>query len=230
MTGRMLPIVLGSIIALVSAAIAAAAGAGLVAAGSDGRLSTGSEPVTSTTRALVAHVEDLDGVNGISAVLGHPKFDLAADARRGPLFIGVGRAVDVDRYLTGAHIDVVDDVDVDPFRLQMHDRRGPATPELPGAAAIWLASASGPHPSLHWRVRDGDYRFVLMNADATPGVAADGRFGLEIPHLWPVLLGAIVAGAVGTIAGLMLVVIGVRRRSARGPDIPEAPSMAAPAG
>jgi hypothetical protein len=189
MAGRTLPIVLGSFIALVSAAIGAGAGAGLVATGSDSRLRTGHEAIASTTRALVAHVEDLDGVNGISAVLGHPNFELAADARRGPLFIGVGRAADVDRHLTGADMDVVDDIDVDPFRLHVHHRSGPRTPQAPGAVSIWLASASGAHPSLDWKARDGDYRFVLMNADASPAVAADGRFGLEIPHLWPILLG-----------------------------------------
>jgi hypothetical protein len=43
---------------------------------------------------------------------------------------------------------------------------------------------SGRQATLDWKITDGSYRVVVMNADAAPSVALDGRFALTIPHLF----------------------------------------------
>ena len=46
--------------------------------------------------------------------------------------------------------------------------------------------------ALTWTVRDGDYRVVVMNADADPGVDVDGTFGVVIPRAFALSMAVLV--------------------------------------
>jgi hypothetical protein len=210
-------IVIGALLASVSAVVAAGGAAAVVLVGSDSSLTTGTQNVTSTTTALVA---ELDDIEGISTSVGRPELRLSASSTT-PVFIGIGRAADVDDYLAGADIDKVHDIDVDPFRLDIEHRPGTARPEPPDAQAFWVAKASGPDAALEWKIRDGDYRIVVMNVDASPGIAIDGRFTLDIPWLYGVGIAALVVGVLGVAAGVTLVVVGIRSRRRTRPTPPE---------
>lgn len=116
------------------------------------------------------------------------------------VFGGVGRKSDVDRYLAGAPIDKVTDMDTDPFTLSNERRSGTAKPKPPATQSFWVAKASGSTANLDWKVRDGDYRVVVMNADGTRGVATQTRFEVEIPHMATIAIVLLIVG-LGTIGG-----------------------------
>lgn len=213
-------IVVGAVLASASAIVAVGGAAAVCLVGSDSSFSTGRQDVTSTTTALVAKLGDIDGVDDIPRV-GRPELRLSATSTT-PVFIGIGRAAQVDAYLAGADVDNVTDVDVKPFRLDVRHRPGTVRPDAPASQSFWVAQASGLDASVDWKVRDGDYRIVVMNADGRPGVAFEGRFTLDIPWLFGVGLAALVIGVVGVASGLALIVVGVRarRRSRPAPPTP----------
>ena len=220
MANRKLPILVGSVVAVVGAVVAVGGGALLAVVGSDSEFTTGREHVTTATTALVTPIDDINGINGFTSLLGRPELRLNVSGGDKQVFIGIGRTDAVDKYLAGANIDKVKDFDLDPFTIDRDHRAGTAQPAAPAAQKFWVAKAAGTKPTLDWKVRDGNYRFVIMNADATPDVALDGRFTLAVPRLWALALGALVAGLVGTGVGLMMIVIGGRRPRDPYPDKP----------
>jgi hypothetical protein len=96
-------------------------------------------------------------------------------------------------------IDEVTDFEIDPFELERKPREGRRRPEAPANQGFWVAQGSGRDTaSLSWKVREGDYRLVLMNGDGRAGVDVDGDVGLTLPHVartaWVlVALGALLA-------------------------------------
>jgi hypothetical protein len=230
MANRTARIVGGTVAAVAGTLVAAGGGATMALVGSDDRFTTGRHDVTTATAALVADVDEIDGTGGIATVLGRPPLRLAARATDTPVFIGVGRADAVEAYLAGVRVDRVDDVEVSPFGLDVTRRDGAApAAAAPGSQTFWVAQAAGNDPSVDWAVRDGDYRVVLMNADGTPRVAATARFGLVLPRLYEVGVGALGAGALLASAGAAVLVLGrrtARRRTSGPPAVPSEPVSA----
>jgi hypothetical protein len=126
--------------------------------------------------------------------------------------VGIGPADAVDRYLDGAAIEVVTDFEVAPFQMDTSPRAGSATIAAPGAQDFWVARAetrSGT-AQLSWTVRDGDYRMVFMNADGSPVVNVDGRFGIVVPAARPLSLATLVIGLVLLAGGGLALFLGLR--------------------
>ena len=93
----------------------------------------------------------------------------AASNNGKPVFVGIARTADVDRYLRGTAHTSVTDVDTSPFNARATARVPPpsARPVRP-TQSFWAASARGTGRStLTWDVRDGDWSVVVMNADAS---------------------------------------------------------------
>ena len=209
--GRITAIIIGAAIALTGALTAAGAAAALGVFGGDGEINSDNHSLSTRSSALVsdvAHIED--GVD----VVGHPRLRLSVKAT-GPtdgLFVGVGPAKDVERYLAGASTEEVTDIDVDPFRMDRERHSGTKRPGRPAAQKFWVAQASGRDAAtLRWKIRDGDYRVVLMNADGSRGVKADGDVGLRIPHL-PAIAWSVLGGGLLLLAGgAALIVVAARR-------------------
>jgi hypothetical protein len=124
-----------------------------------------------------------------------------------PLFIGIARKQDVDRYLTGvARSDVVD-VTANPlgtsYRPSYRTQAGgkPATP--PGRAKFWVASVAGRgNQALTWSVKHGRWAIVVMRPDGARGVSADLAAGGKLPALlWasisPLVFGILTLGGAG---------------------------------
>jgi hypothetical protein len=65
---------------------------------------------------------------------------LSAGTSHDPVFISVGPAGAVDGHFAGADIDNVEDVDVDPFRLDVEHRAGTARPGSPDDQTFWWRS------------------------------------------------------------------------------------------
>jgi|tagenome__1003787_1003787.scaffolds.fasta_scaffold20327926_1 hypothetical protein len=212
MPNRTFPIVGAISLAVVGSIITAAAATALVL-DRNGPLTTGSHSVSTRTTAIVTSVDDLEGTDGIATVLGRPRLHLDVHGSGTPVFIGVGHAADVERYLDGVDIDRVTDVDVDPFQLDVSHRAGDRVASPPATQSIWVARSTGTDPVLDWKVRDGDYRIVVMAADGRPGFTVHASAAVHIPHLVALAIVALGLGIL-LLAVAALVVVRVARRAA----------------
>jgi hypothetical protein len=140
------------------------------------------------------------------------------------LFIGIGPQADVAKYLaTVAHANV-EDVDFDPFRVKYLRIAGGAPQGPPTEQRFWAASASGVGTqTLTWKVREGDWSVVLMNADASRGVAAEVDLGAKLSFLLWVAIGLVLGGALVVGGSTALIVLAARTRQPQpAPPVPPA--------
>src|SRR3712207_1122480 len=172
-TPRIPFLVAGGLAALLATALLVAGGALLYADGkkdADGYLSSGNERFT-TQRAELSTENldvDLDGADWIAdAEDDFGAVRLEVDSRGDkPVFVGIARSRDVERYLGGVGHTVVEDVSFDPFEADYRDRGGASTATPPGRSDIWVASSQGRGvQEVRWDVEDGDWSVVVMNAD-----------------------------------------------------------------
>jgi hypothetical protein len=214
MTRRVVLIVLGGVLLALGALTAIGGGALMALFGSSDTLNSGVQQVSTPTRALVSPVAAIQKSTGVQTVFGTVRLHITATpAGTGQhIFIGIGPAAAVDRYLSGVSHDVATDVSVTPFRLTLARHGGTATPPPPGSQSFWVAQASGNHPTLTWTVKDGSYRVVVMNTDAAAPVAFSGRLDLTIPHLFAIGLGLLTGGIVLIVIAIALIVLGARAR------------------
>jgi hypothetical protein len=207
-------ITLGVVLVALGSVLAIGGGAVVALFGTDGAITSSREPVSTSSAALVSETATIEDTAGAADVIGEPRIRISAEAAGGKdVFVGVAPAAQVERYLAGAPVDEVTDVDVDPFHLRRDAHPGTRTPAPPGDQSFWVAEAIGTDSAdLEWRVRDGDYRFVIMNADGTRDVRTQSSFELEIPHLAAIGLGVGIAGVLMLLGGVAAVVAGTRRR------------------
>jgi len=225
---RIAAIVVGALLALGGTAVVAAGGGLLALFGSDGTASSGRHSVSTPSAALVSSVADIRDTGDAADFLGDPRVRLSVHAT-GPtagLFVGIGPAAQVDRYLASAPIDEATDIDVVPFKLTHHPRPGSKRLASPASQRFWVAKGNGRDAAtLRWKVRDGDYRVVVMNADGSPGINADGDVGVTIPHVpamaWSLLGGGLLLLAGGATA-IVLGARGPRRRQGVTDTVPAA--------
>jgi hypothetical protein len=180
----------------------------------EGYLNTGSHRFTASTHALATeNLEmDLDGVSGLvsSPDLGQVRLQVAPESGD-PVFAGIARTADVTSYLDGVAHTEVTDLDYEPFEADYSPQRGERKPAPPAGERIWAASAEGAgSQTLNWKVRDGDWSVVVMNADGSRGVQADVSAGAKVPYLTSIGWGVLGGGTALLLAALVLVVFGVR--------------------
>jgi hypothetical protein len=220
--GRILLVVLGSIVALLAMGLLAAGGALLWAdrtqRDDDGFLTTPSGLFESDSYAITSESIDLFEADTGSdwvlseGVLGDVRFTVEAS---GNVFVGIGETDDVEAYLDGVAHDEVRDLKFDPFRVSY--RRFPGGPPSgpPGEQAFWAASASGTGEQVAtWEAESGNWTVVLMNADASQGVSGDLSAGAEADFLLWLAIGLLLAGLLVLASGVLLIVIGARRATA----------------
>jgi hypothetical protein len=230
--GRVVLIVLGSIGVLFGVAVLAGGGFLLWADRTqreDGYLTTPTERFATPTYALTRSRLEVD-TEGAKWVLNENWFGKirirGESADEKTLFIGIGPQADVARYLgTVAHANV-QDVDFDPFRVTYLPISGGAPERPPTEQGFWAASASGVGTqTLTWKVRDGDWSVVLMNADGSRGVDADVDLGAKLSWLLWVAIGLLIGGVFVVGGSTALVVLAARRP--RPPPAPPATPAAA---
>ena len=211
---RGLPIALGGTFAAIGTALALSGGAVLAIGGDDGMVESAHTRALSTpTSALVASVATVDGsddLNGIESFTGATKIGVRSTSTHGgDVFVGVGPRAAVDRYLAGARVDEVTDLEVRPLRLDTKRHAGTRRPAPPAAQSFWAAKSTGATADLDWKVRDGDWRMVVMNADGRSGVSTVSRVEAGAEHLPTIGLAVLLAGVV-TAAGGVAVMVGRR--------------------
>jgi hypothetical protein len=190
-----------TLIGLVVTLAGAAASFWLV--GPDNTISTGSQSLTSKGLAVITAPDLLDRHG--------PTLHVTATGNK-PMFVGVGQDLDVSNYLAGAAHTRVIRYDV-PSTFSTQQMRG-GTPRLtpPGELDWWVAKSGGNGPrSIAWPIEDGRFDVVVMNADGSPAVGADVRFGVEVHRGFGICLLVLGAGIVVLALGLSLA---VRRRPA----------------
>jgi hypothetical protein len=216
MSKRTALIAAGIVLTVTGGMVAAGGGALTAAVGSDSTLSTGRHAITSQTSALVTDEGDINDFD--AGFLGHPAIKLSISGSGKPVFVGVGPAAEVDRYLAGAGVETVTDFDVRPFELTTTVSEGTKQLSSPVDQSFWVAQSEGSSKAATtWKIHDGSYRVVVMNVDGSAGIDVDGRFGLHVPRLTAIgrtLLG----GGLGVLLiGVTLLVLGLRTRATSTP-------------
>jgi hypothetical protein len=208
----------GAIASLVAIALVASGGLALWGDSlkdDDGYLRTDTERFSTDTRALATDNLDVDlgDADWVAQTDDLGKVTVSAQSRDGkPVFVGIARTSDVERYLANVPHTTVNDVDVAPFRADYERHSGQRHPVSPEHAGIWQASSQGTgKQSIDWKLDDGNYSVVVMNADGSLGVDADVSAGASIPFLDELGWSAIGSGAFALILGLGLIALAVRR-------------------
>ncbi len=233
--GRLILIIIGSLIGLTGFGVLSAGGVLLWAhetqRDASGYFRTSTERLQTPTYGFTSREVDLGSDPG-----GHVWFvgdDLAtvrlraARADGGPVFVGIATSSDVEQYLANvAHAEITNasfhsanfrDADVTTVPVA-----GTATPGPPSEQSFWVASASGTGTrSVTWKVASGAYSAVVMNADGSRPVAVDASVGVKLNWLLALAVGLLIGGFVVLAIGVALIVIGavgLHREPAAGED------------
>jgi len=157
------------------------------------------------------------------SILDRIRIRVTPQGGQGPLFVGIGPAADVARYLSGvrrAEIKDFGDATVSSTTA------GHAPPGLPSSQAFWDVQASGSGvQTLIWPVRSGRWSAVVMNADGSAELDVAASIGARVPVLLWVAVGLLVAGAIFAALAALLLWFGVRtpRGDLAGPPPPPPP-------
>ena len=126
-----------------------------------------------------------------------------------PVFVGIAPRAEVAAYLKDVEHSELTSVTFAPFRATYRTVPGSRTPEPPGRQTFWAVSAEGAGTQqAEAALRSGNWVVVVMNADATPQVAADLTAGVRSALLGPIAAGLIVGTIVLLGAGVALLVWG----------------------
>ena len=126
-----------------------------------------------------------------------------------PVFVGIAPAAEAAAYLSDVEHSELTSVRFAPFRATYRTVPGSRTPEPPGRQTFWAVSAEGTGTQqAETALRSGNWAVVVMNADATPQVAADLTAGARFALLGPIAAGLIVGTVVLLGAGVALLVWG----------------------
>jgi Domain of unknown function (DUF4389) len=178
----------------------------------DGYLMSPSRQLTTSTYAIVSESAELDTGGAewaLDTFLGTVR--IRSDSER-PVFVGIGPATAVDRYLRDVERDEIDDLDSsgDPDYL---GRPGGAPSAPPGRQAFWTASAAGVgEQTVEWEPEEGIWRVVVMNADASRGVTSEMSIGAELDSVLWIGLGLLGLGVLFAAATALAITGAVRRR------------------
>ena len=202
--------------ALFAGILIMAGGAGVVGiqafAGDDGGfVSIEEERLTSGGHAVATDVIDLSGeIAGFGVDDLEATVRLDAEATAGePVFVGIARRADVERYLQGVGHTTLLGLREDQPRYRQHEGTRPAS--RPGTRPFWVASSQGTGTqSIEWAPRDGHWMAVVANADAGRGMDADVEASARVPWLTWAGFGVMLFGA--TITGLGAFAISRLRR------------------
>lgn len=221
--GRIVALVVGTLLALGGIGMLVGAGAlgfaHIFLRDDDGYFEVTLDRIETATVAVVSPDLDLGAEPGSPDwVLDTLDIDVrlrvtGADTAR-DVFVAVGSESEVDAYLEGvAHTEIIE---LDGRQPVYRDRAGGDEIEAPVDRGIWEAEAAGPGTQeLVWEATEGRWSVIVMNADGSPGVAADVEVGVKSGFLVPLvaILGGV--GLVITAGGVALVVFGATGAAAQ---------------
>ena len=213
--GRVVLFIVGGIAALL-AFVLLVGGCALVAVDrtqrdDDGFLVSPTADFRTSTYAIVSETAELDTSGAewaLDTFLGTVR--IASDSDR-DIFVGIGPAAEVDRYVEGVEHAVVDDLDSsgDP---EYASTSGGAPSAAPGDQTFWAASTAGAgEQTVDWEPEDGDWRVVLMNSDASRGVSSELSIGAELDSVLWIGVGLLAVGVLFAAGAALAITAGARR-------------------
>jgi hypothetical protein len=219
-SGRITSLVIGVLVALVAVVLLGAGGTGLWAELTQrdaGYVTTGVHPFSTGGSALVTERTHLGG-SGVGwlyspGILGKIRIRVTPTNASSPLFVGIGPAKDVDRYLAGVSRTVISDF----FKDKVETVGGSASARsAPATQTFWAASSAGPGArTLLWKPKSGSWSVVVMNADARPGIDVKADLGARMPAVLWIAIGLLIAGAVFLAGGGLLIAGSIRNKKGR---------------
>ena len=215
--GRIAPLVIGARLILVSLVLLGGGGTGMwayLAKREAGYLTTGVHKFSTAGSALATKPAHLgsEGVGWLYSptLLGKVRIRVTPASAGPPLFVGIARSEDADRYLAGADRTVITDFWGDKVNTVGGGRATPA----PATRHFWVASSAGTGTrSLVWKPADGRWTVVVMNADGRAGVDVGADLGARMAALPWIALGLLVGGVVFMGGGVLLIIGAIRRRT-----------------
>jgi hypothetical protein len=219
--GRIAALVIGVLLILVSLALLGAGGTALWADRTqrDGGYVTTGVHEFSTSGSALATVSTELGSAGIGwlyapGLLGEVRIRVTPTRPGPPLFVGIGRSTDVDRYLAGVNHTVITEF----WEEKVETVAGGQPPSAPATQDFWVASDTGRGPrTLEWDPTDGSWSVVVMNADGRPAIDVGADLGARMPAALWIAVGVLVAGAIFLAGGALLIAGAFRRRGSQ-PD------------
>ena len=208
-------VVIGTLLVLVSVGLLGSGGTALWAYFTQreaGYVTSGVHKFSTAGSALATEPTDL-GSAGVGwlyspGLLGKVRIRVTTARDALPLFVGIGRSRDVDRYLEGVKHTVISDFWGDDVKAIGGDELSAA----PGTQRFWVASSTGPGArTLTWKPADGSWNVVVMNAAGRAGVDIGADLGARMPALPWIALGLLVGGAVFMAGGALLILGAIRR-------------------
>jgi hypothetical protein len=237
--GRVVALVLGSLVLLTSTGLLAAGG-GLLWADQtqreDGWLTSDDESVSTAGYALVTDDVTLDAEGAdwiVDNLIGQVRLQMTAADPDVELFAGVARSSAVSGYLAGVGQGRLGTVGPGSGTATTTDVAGgpPALP--PTEQDFWVAQATGSATqTLQWTPTAGDWTVVVMRADGSAGVDTSLAVAATVPGLTWIAWGLLGGGVLLLAVGGLIVALTLRR--AQAPGTPPAttwtpPSPPAPA-
>ena len=220
----------GGVVLIVVGVIAGILAFGLLAGGcalvvvdqtqrdNDGYLMSPTVEFSTPTYAIVSKRADIDAdgaERALDTFLGTVRLRSESDRA---VFLGIGPAAAVDRYLARTERDVVTGFDSGFGNDNpTYSRRGSAAPSgPPDAQTFWVASQTGAgEQTIQWNPEDGNWRAVVMNVNGRRGVSADMSVGAELDSVLWIGLGLLAAGVLLAAAAALAITAGVRHRGVR---------------
>lgn len=216
--GRVAALVIGVLLALVGLTLLGGGGTGLWAELTQrdtGYVTTGTHTFSTTGAALATEPTHL-GSPGVGwlyspGLLGKVRIRVTPASSGSALFVGIGRSTDVDHYLAGVNHTIVSDFFGD--KVQTVDGGRPRS--APGKQDFWVASTTGAGArAVAWNPSNGSWTVVVMNADGRSGIDVQADLGASMPAVLWIAIGLLVAGAVFTAGGGLLIAGAIRSRRA----------------
>jgi hypothetical protein len=224
---RLVMLVVGVLLAL-AGLVAGAAGTGVLvayAAGGDedGYLTSPSFDLETETHAVTAEELEFVQAPGDWTPWGD-RLDLrlTVTPAEGSVFVGIAPRTDVAAYLDGVAHDELQRLDLPGATYTR--QAGQRAPAPPAAETFWAESVEGDGAqTLTWSAQAGQWAVVVMNADASPGVAVEATAAAHTDLLLPMGIGLLLAALVLLGAGTALIVAAVATSRDTAPTAPPAP-------
>ena len=216
--GKVLLTVIGGLVGLVAAGFIAA-GAGLLWSYQTQRTTDGffTSPATELSTASYALTSDeVDfGVNPgdwfPSGRVATVRIEVEA-VGEASVFVGIGPKADVESFLEGVAVAEVTWLGPNRGDVSYRSIDGGAPPSLPTEESFWVSSSAGIGlQTLTWDLERGEWKVVVMNTDANPGVIVDAAAGAKTELLVPIGFGLLFGGVFAAAVAAGLLVLALRR-------------------
>jgi hypothetical protein len=214
--GRMVAVLVGSVLALFSLGLLGGGGTLLWAGQAlrhDGFVTTETATYSTGGYALASEHVSLNWGLLVTGLVGDVRVRVTTSGMSKPVFVAIGPADRVAAYLSGTTYATVNGAGGG--GLAVH--HGAGRPVPPPTAGIWVAQAAGTGTQvLRWTAQDGDWTAVVMNQDGSAGVTVRADVGVSAPGLARIAVELLVGGILLGALSAALILVPVRLATAVG--------------